>query len=471
MASQTDHAALAREIAAMPAQNPDIGAIAQLIDANRDPDLFWSICDWGTGTPHPPALLAMLEMLFHPDIDLDPKAAGETLDQLAYHAPLPVIETYLDRMDRLIAGAPDRAPDCWTDLTETLAKRLTQAGRSDLAARIDPIDRAVDDILARQDRRAMLAAFERFDPVAKGGWRGEDINAALAAFDDCDAWAEMMPDFLAELDKRRADAFWATLLMRVISKHPRAFDAVANDVVGRFVVEAIRLKDDRAVATAVTAGLAVLASREAPELTEPFAQAAWSAGHRLGVDFLSEGVPAKAPMSWTPIRRIVQRARHYAKPRDERLDVPAALRGTGPFGNGQAPRGRPAATPDHMAIDRVLAALVSDDPAATMPSDAPAWWAEWSFRQRVLMGLAEALKQGRVTRPDAAGMVILHGFAEDNDGTLVSAARAAAAFLRSQGDAAWKERLWQAGREVFDRKAEPGRELQSALSDLLWDAG
>lgn len=141
------YAAIVARIAAMPAEGGDAGEIARLIDANRDPDLFRAICEWGTMHPFAPRLQAMLEMLAHKDIALHPHAAGETLDQLAYHAPVRIVEAHLDRMERLLADDPVHAADCWTDLTQILTRRMAEAGRQDLAARIASIDAAVEHAL------------------------------------------------------------------------------------------------------------------------------------------------------------------------------------------------------------------------------------------------------------------------------------------------------------------------------------
>lgn len=141
------YAAIVATIAAMPAEGGDAEEIARLIDANRDPDLFRAICEWGTVHPFVPRLQAMLEMLAHKDIKLHPHAAGETLDQLAYHAPVQIVEVYLDRMEKLLADDPIHAADCWTDLTQILTRRMAEAGRSDLAPRIAAIDAAVEAAL------------------------------------------------------------------------------------------------------------------------------------------------------------------------------------------------------------------------------------------------------------------------------------------------------------------------------------
>lgn len=134
-------------ISAMPAEGGDAEEIARLIDAHRDPDLFWAICDWGTMHPFAPRLQAMLEMLAHKDIALHPHAAGETLDQLAYHAPVWIVETHLERMEKLLADDPVHAADCWTDLTGIMTRRMAEAGRGDLAHRIAAIDAAVERAL------------------------------------------------------------------------------------------------------------------------------------------------------------------------------------------------------------------------------------------------------------------------------------------------------------------------------------
>ena len=109
--------------------------------------LFWAICDWGTMHPFAPRLQAMLEMLAHKDIALHPHAAGETLDQLAYHAPVWIVETHLERMEKLLADDPVHAADCWTDLTGIMTRRMAEAGRGDLAHRIAAIDAAVEKAL------------------------------------------------------------------------------------------------------------------------------------------------------------------------------------------------------------------------------------------------------------------------------------------------------------------------------------
>lgn len=141
------YADIVATIAAMPAEGGDADEIARLIDANRDPDLFWAICDWGTMHPFAPRLQAMLEMLTHKDIALHPHAEGETLDQLAYHAPVRIVEAYLDRMEKLLADDPVHAADCWTDLTQTMTRRMAKVGREDLALRIAAIDAAIEEML------------------------------------------------------------------------------------------------------------------------------------------------------------------------------------------------------------------------------------------------------------------------------------------------------------------------------------
>jgi len=146
-ASEEKYAAIVATIAAMPAEGGDAGRIARLIDANRDPDLFWAICEWGTMHPFAPRLQAMLEMLAHKDIALHPHAEGETLDQLAYHAPVSIVEAHIDRMEHLLAEDPRHADDCWTDLTQILTRRMAEAGRGDLAPRIAAIDAAVEEAL------------------------------------------------------------------------------------------------------------------------------------------------------------------------------------------------------------------------------------------------------------------------------------------------------------------------------------
>ena len=142
------YAQIVAAIAAMPAEGGDADEIARLIDANRDPELFWAICEWGTMRPFAPGLQAMLEMLAHKDIALHPHAVGETLDQLAYHAPVHIVEAHLERMEKLLADDPVHAADCWTDLTGILTQRMAEAGRQDLARRIAAIDAAVEDALA-----------------------------------------------------------------------------------------------------------------------------------------------------------------------------------------------------------------------------------------------------------------------------------------------------------------------------------
>ena len=252
--------------------NPD--NIARLIDANRDPELFWWICDRGTMTPRIPALQAMMEMLFHPDIDLHPHAVGETLDQIAYHAPVSVVEAYLSRIEMLIADAPDRAADCWTDLTQNLTERMTNAERGDLGPRIAAIDQAVERILRDEDRRAMHAAFKRFDAVAAGDWDGSDIEAAMKAFEEYGTWHDLLPDCLAALEPRRSDPFWCAVLMRAIATHVRGFQGTPDDTVGEWIADALGQEDQRPAGDAARAGLAVLASRFAPALGERLAAAA-----------------------------------------------------------------------------------------------------------------------------------------------------------------------------------------------------
>ena len=149
-AADGTYAEIVATIDAMPAEGGDADEIARLIDANRDPELFWAICEWGTMHPFAPRLQAMLEMLAHKDIALHPHAAGETLDQLAYHAPVAIVEAHLERMEKLLAEDPVHATDCWTDLTQILTQRMTEAGRQDLAARIAAIDAAVEEALAKE---------------------------------------------------------------------------------------------------------------------------------------------------------------------------------------------------------------------------------------------------------------------------------------------------------------------------------
>ena len=149
-AADEKYADIVATIAAMPAEGGDAQEIARLIDANRDPDLFWAICEWGTMHPFAPRLQAMLEMLTHKDIALHPHAAGETLDQLAYHAPVWIVEAHLDRMEKLLADDPVHAADCWTDLTQTMTRRMAEAGREDLAPRIAAIDAAVEKVLENE---------------------------------------------------------------------------------------------------------------------------------------------------------------------------------------------------------------------------------------------------------------------------------------------------------------------------------
>lgn len=142
------YAEIVATLAAMPAEGGDAEEIARLIDAKRDPDLFRAICEWGTMHPFAPRLQAMLEMLAHKDIALHPHAVGETLDQLAYHAPVHIVEAHLERIEKLLAEDPVHAADCWTDMTGILTRRMAEAGRSDLAPRIAAIDAAVEEALA-----------------------------------------------------------------------------------------------------------------------------------------------------------------------------------------------------------------------------------------------------------------------------------------------------------------------------------
>ncbi|MCI5077753.1 hypothetical protein [Oricola sp.] len=464
------YAPIAGLIRAMPAQGGDPGEIARLIDGNRDPELFWAICDWGTSTPWPPALQAMLEILFHPEIELHPHAVGETLDQLFYHAPVFMVDAYLDRMEWLIAEAPARAPDCWWDLTATLQERMTAAGRDDLAARIAPIDDAVERILEDEDRHAMHAVFRRFDPIAAGDWNWSDLDAAMKALAECSAWWDLLPECLAELEPRRAGAFWCAVLMRAMASHVRCFDTMPDETVGEWITDALGQNDERPLGDAARAALAVLASRFAPGMNDRFGDAARAAGDRLGVDFARAGVPADAPTYWSMLRRLVRRADHYAKPRDERLDVPQDLRGTAVFGHAaDAARARPPKA-TRAETDAVLAALMSGAKRPAIAAEASAWWRDWSFRGAVLTAIARALSEGRVKEPGPVGMVILHGLAGEDDPTLVNAARAAAAYLRHGDDPAWKNRLWQAGHETRDRRPFARGDLHAALSDLLWDA-
>lgn len=292
---------IAMRIARMPESGADPDRIARLIDENRDPKLFWSICDRGTMTPRIPALQAMIEMLFHPDIDLHPHAVGETLDQIAYHAPVPVVEAYLARMEQTLSRDPDFAPDCWTDLTQTLTERMTKAGRADFAPRIAAIDEAVEENLADQDRRALRAAFETFDTVAAGDWQSGEVDAAMKAFDDCDAWWEQFPDTLAALETRLRNPFWSTLLMRSMSVRPDRFRRLEDEVTASLIVDAFGQADERPVTAAASAAVVFLDRNDDPAWKERFGRAAREAIERITApsdelkDALSRVMEDRAP--------------------------------------------------------------------------------------------------------------------------------------------------------------------------------
>lgn len=285
---------IVRRIEAMPASGGDPAAIARLIGDHPDPELFWAICDWGTTHPFAPKLQAMIEMLFRKDIALHPHAVGETLDQLAYHAPDFIVDAYLARVEALIADDPAQAARCWTDLTMILGERMTAAGRADLASRIAPIDEAVERILLEEDRRAMDAAFTRFDPVSADAWGESDLDAAMTAFSDCDSWWDGLRDWLTALEARRPDPFWDTILMRAITRNPACFRAIPDAELARWIAGALNGEDDRAVVAAAQAGVAAMAARATPELASALETAGRRAAAQQGIE-LAEGRPSGDP--------------------------------------------------------------------------------------------------------------------------------------------------------------------------------
>jgi len=455
---------IAMRIARMPESGADPDNIARLIDANRDPELFWWICDRGTMTPRIPALQAMMEMLFHPDIDLHPHAVGETLDQLAYHAPVSVVEAYLSRMEMLIADAPDRAANCWTDLTQPLTERMTKAGRADFASRIAAIDEAVEENLGDQDRRALNAAFETFDTVAAGDWQSGDIDAAIATFDDCDAWRELFPDMLAALETRRHDTFWSTLLMRSISKRPHQFHRLADEAIGGLIVNALEENDERPVTAAAKAGLVAIADRDLPLSCAALEEAARSAGARFGVDFESHGIPWNAPEIRFALYGLVDRAPYYAVSREDRFAVAAGFWSSGPFGAPDAPV---SDRPTLADADRLIALLGSRDAEPVVPTGAATWWNDLVWRHNFLLRLSDALDRREIAPTEAAGRCILHAMWANSDAGVTTSANAAAAFLRHGGDPAWRNRLFWAALEASERHAAPSDRLDDALNDVM----